>query len=105
MSNEPKTLGILPAKTGALAVLQFSPTAESQDFNYEGVREASLEVATYHAPKGSQAARHGTLTTALAAFLEDIIKSAPPGPERSTAISRAREAKMWASAAVALEDV
>ena len=32
-----------------------------------------------------------------------VVETCPPGSERSTAISRIREGKMWASAAVALE--
>lgn len=99
------TRGIAPAHDGALGVLQH--TLHGLDIEEEGpateVQDAANEVARYHAPVGDQAARHEALAATLAAFLVDIVRYAPPGPERSTAISRAREAKFWASAAVALE--
>lgn len=97
--NEPKTAGIAPAQRGALSVLQFEPFGGAGSH----LAEAAREVATYHAPTGTQAARHQALSSALADFLLAIVDNTEPGPERSTAISRAREAKMWASAAVALE--
>lgn len=106
--REPKTAGIAPAKQGALAVLQFArPTLESGHEELTAIESAADEVAHYHAPSGDQAARqaarHKNLSASLSRFLKDIVHYCPPGPERSTAISRAREAKMWASAAVALE--
>jgi hypothetical protein len=110
LSGEAKTAGILP-ETGpvALGVLQFSQ-CESREviqagsqFDLNRVNRAAKEVATYHRPDGDQAMRHQELTESLALFLEAIVRYVPPGPERSTAISRAREAKMWASAGVALE--
>jgi hypothetical protein len=99
--SKPKTLGIQPAQAGALQVLQFNPLHA----NSSALQQAALEIASYHAPRGDQAERHSNLAAALADFLATIAVNAPPGPERSTAISRAREAKMWASAAVALEDL
>lgn len=100
--HEPKTAGIPPATRGALQVLQFA-TPDNADMDPERVAWAAHEVATYHAPVGDQAERHKMLSAALAEFLSVMVAMAPPGPERSTAISRAREAKMWASAAIALE--
>lgn len=93
------TAGIAPAQKGALSVLQFEPARGGGSH----IANAALEVASYHAPTGDQAKRHMDLSVALAAFLEAIVAAAPPGPERSTAISRAREAKFWASAGIALE--
>lgn len=96
-----KTLGIEPAHRGALNTLQF--------FRHAGegipaeVHEAAEEISTYHPPSESQAIRHKALSLALEEFLVALVDNCPSGPERSTAISRAREAKMWASAAVALE--
>lgn len=103
--REPKTAGIPPAKQGALAVLQFWENPEAPPKMHELTRlaEAVLEVSRYHQPVGTQEKRHGEVAGALATFLEAICVECPPGPERSTAISRAREAKMWASAAIALE--
>ena len=99
-NREPKTAGIAPAQKGALSVLQFSTPENTQP---EDVSAAAVEVATYHAPTGDQASRHQILSGALSDFLITLVAMCPPGPERSTAISRAREAKMWASAAIALE--
>lgn len=94
--NPQATRGIQKAASGtALGLLQNEPVSH--------LREAALEIATYYAPGGDQAARHSNLSHALADFLQMIVASCPPGPERSTAISRAREAKMWASAAIAME--
>lgn len=99
--SEEKTLGIKPAERGALQVLQFANCEAG--INPLSVATAAKEIANYHAPVGSQAARHQGLSDALSDFLLTLVTFAPPGPERSTAISRAREAKMWASAAIALE--
>lgn len=98
-----------PALRGALAVLQFTPNPNlGVPWPHEvvdAVVKAATEVATYHAPTGNQAERHSRLSQATAAFLMVVVEACPPGPERSTAISRIREGKMWASAAVALEGV
>jgi hypothetical protein len=108
MEQVAKTAGIAPAKTGnlnvlgALNVLQFTTPADA-DTMPGAVMKAANEVSVYHPPVGDQAARHGNLSQALETFLVCVVANCPPGPERSTAISRAREAKMWASAAVALE--
>lgn len=105
----PKTAGIAPAQKGALSVLQFTPNpnlaAPWPDSVSDAVSKAATEVATYHAPTGNQAERHSRLSQATAAFLMTVVECCPAGPERSTAISRIREGKMWASAAVALEGV
>ena len=109
MDTTPKTAGIAPAQKGALAVLQFTPNANLDapwpDSVGEAVEKASEEVATYHAPTEDQALRHRQLSSAAADFLFQVVRLCPSGPARSTAISRIREGKFWASAAVALEDV
>lgn len=107
--REPKTAGIPPA-TGRftwgadapLAVLQFADVIKTS-IPTDQIRAAAREVSIYHPPVGNQAQRHAQLSGALEAFLTLLVLNCPPGPERSTAISRAREAKMWASAAIALE--
>jgi hypothetical protein len=94
------TRGIARAVIGTpLGILQTNPTG----CNGSELQEAARDVATYHAPDADQAQRHRELSEALEAFLVAVAVNTPPGPERSTAISRAREAKMWASAAIALE--
>lgn len=89
----------MPAEKGALQTIQ------QNGLRCEGseLATACAEVSTYHAPTGDQAARHAHLSQALASFLYAIAVATPPGPERSSAISHARDAKMWASAAIALE--
>jgi hypothetical protein len=82
-----------------LMVLQYTP----RGVGGPEISRAAKEVARYHAADAGQAERHQALTEALAAFLVRICECCPPGAERSTAISRAREAKMWASCAIALE--
>lgn len=67
------------------------------------VDEAAEELSRYHVPTEDQAERHQNLAASLETFLLVLVMNAPAGPERSTAISRAREAKFWASAAIALE--
>lgn len=99
--NPQATRGIARAASGtALGLLQNEPARGGP---VRHVFEAAFEVATYHPPTGDQATRHQNLSQALANFLQMIVASCPPGPERSTAISRAREAKFWASAAIAME--
>lgn len=89
----------MTADHGALQTLQQNPIrCDGSD-----LVNACAEVATYHAPTPEQAERHRRLSASLAAFLHDIAVLTPPGPERSAALSHARMAKMWASAAIALE--
>jgi len=115
-SETAATRGIAPAAAGtALHDLQFERgharqyrsildgLYEERDRSALRLRAAAREVARYHKPAPGQADRHAAIAEALADFLVILIENAPPGPERSTAISRAREAKMWASAAIALE--
>ena len=104
--NSGTTRGIAPAQTGALAVLQHTVHHRSGERGFDDdadVRLAAREIASYHAPSEDQIDRLGALTAALEDFLVLIVRLCPPGPERSTAISRAREAKFWAAAAIALE--
>lgn len=61
------------------------------------------DVVRYHAPTEAQAFAHDKLSMATEAFIVEILKYAPDCADRSTAIRSAREAKLWASAAVALE--
>jgi hypothetical protein len=96
------------AQAGALQQLQFfnskihTDPAVQQNIDDE-LLGAAKEVSTYHPPTLQQGHRHANMAIALENFLVTLVLNCPPGPERSTAISRAREAKMWASAAIALE--
>ena len=66
--------------------------------------ENVTDVVRYHAPTGTQAARHEFLSKATEGFIAAILANAPDCADRSTAIRCVREAKMWASAAIALEE-
>lgn len=92
----------------ALAVLQNAARPRVGQDDEVGYRrtlyDATMEVANYHAPVGDQADCHQRLAFALSNFMLAIIENCPPGADRSNAIRCAREAKHWASAAVALEN-
>jgi hypothetical protein len=65
--------------------------------------ENSGEVVRYHAPSPGQVARHVVLSRAAEDLIDALLKTAPDCADRSTAIRCVREAKMWGSAAIALE--
>lgn len=65
--------------------------------------ENVADVVRYHAPTEAQAFAHDKLSMATEAFIKEILEHAPDCADRSAAIRAAREAKLWASAAVALE--
>lgn len=93
------TPGIAPAQSGALHVVQQNPLRADSS----ALLDACRTVNTYQRPSEDQAARHAALGEAAAKFLYAVVTLSPPGPERSTAISRLREARAWANAAVAME--
>lgn len=65
--------------------------------------ENVADVVHYHKPTEKQAKVHEDLAFATERFIERILILAPDCADRSAAIRCVREAKMWASAAVALE--
>lgn len=56
---------------------------------------------TYHAPSPAGVERHKRLSEAAAEILKTIEEVVPDGREKSLAITKIEEAKMWASAGVA----
>jgi hypothetical protein len=80
-------------------VLQHSDKGTS---NIE-ILEAARQIVGYHTMTTDQKSRYNRLTEAAAYFIATLVDVTEPGPERSTAISRAREAKVWAAGAIALE--
>lgn len=96
------TLGIPRAQSGALQVLQ-SARPEGVASISNAVAAAADEISAYHQLDAAQRICVKHLQDALSAFLQTIVLCCPPGPERSTAISRAREAKMWGAVGIALE--
>jgi hypothetical protein len=65
--------------------------------------ENAGEVVRYHRPTPDQVARHEQLAAGAEQFIRTILTVAPDSADRSAAIRHVREAKMTASAAVALE--
>jgi len=59
---------------------------------------------TYHPPHGDQVARYAELRAAGRAFATVLAATVPSGPERSTALSRIREAVMWGNAGIACNE-
>lgn len=59
----------------------------------------------YHPPVGNQAARHEEVKRSAGQFARHIIALAPPGPDRTAALRKVREAMMTASAAIACGEV
>lgn len=88
-------------------------TVEGEDFREGGApADAQAAEATRlevelaricdrHEPIGDAAKRHEALRNALKAFIRAIALIAPVSEERAVAVTRAREAHYWATAAVA----
>lgn len=60
------------------------------------------DVVRYHKPSPAQIEAHERLAAAAEAFIRAILADAPDCADRAAAIRHVREAKMTASAAVAL---
>lgn len=61
------------------------------------------DAVRYHAATPDQTIGHELLASEAEKFIMAILIAAPDCADRSTAIRCVREAKMWASAAIALE--
>ena len=61
------------------------------------------EVVRYHKATDEQAVSHKLIADVAEHLIRTIIVNTPDCADRSTAIRCVREAKMWASAAIALE--
>lgn len=61
------------------------------------------EVVRYSAPTPEQVAAHERLAIATEAMIVAILQDAPDCADRAAAIRKVREAKMTASAAIALQ--
>lgn len=109
MPREAETKGIPPAQTGALAVLQFTPNYGVHQEGIEGdiegkVLEAAIEINKYHDAPEAQP-RFDDIREHCVGLMVALVRNCPPGPYRSTAISRLQEVRMWANGAIALEGV
>lgn len=97
---QPLTRGIAPApRNTPLGILQQNEVGADS----AALEKACVDVVATTSVNGEQAARLGRLSKAFAEALHVLVTVAPPGPERSTAISWLRAAKMFGSAAIAGE--
>lgn len=69
------------------------------DFNLSN--EEILNRVSYHAPSEAGAIRHAKLTKIFEKVIREVRDICPVSRERSIAITKLEEAKMWCSAAVA----
>lgn len=56
---------------------------------------------TYHAPKGDQAVRYGTIREAAKILAELLDDNCPPSRELSLAMTKLEEVVFWANASIA----
>lgn len=102
--QEPVDFGGAEKRTSPARAIDVLVATRAETFDAVEVHRAASEVAHAHPVRtDSQAVRLEFLTNNLAAFLESIVANTRPGPERSQAIARAREALFWAAAAVSME--
>lgn len=59
---------------------------------------------TYHPPLPDQIGRYETLRMQGRAMAQQVAEHCPPSPERSIALTKIREAVMWANAAIACNE-
>jgi hypothetical protein len=89
-----------------LQLLQTAPVVpEHENLADNEVTKAAHILAGQQRLGSFQQERTELLAQALRAFLIAIASNTTPGPERSTAIAKAREAKFWAVAGISLEGV
>lgn len=60
------------------------------------------ELFTYHAPTPDQIPRYEAINEAAKLFAKVIFTNAPECADRTSALRKLRDARMWANAAVAL---
>ena len=68
--------------------------------NPTAARKLAVALASHHAPNVGGLERIGRIRRATEELLAVLLESAPPCPERSTAVAKAREAMMWGNCAV-----
>ena len=67
-------------------------------------RQNVADVVRYHKPDQNQVERHEIMSVMTENFILALLNYCPDCADRSSAIRAVREAKMWASAAIALEE-
>lgn len=64
------------------------------------VAEGAEDCFTYHAWNADQVAKGNAVRLALQAAFETVIANVPPSADRSTALRKIREARMYANSAI-----
>lgn len=84
-------------------------TNETQALGITSERQAQLDMEMldklfrWQPPQGDQPERYSAINTAALALAVVIHANCPPGPDRSDAIRKVREARMTANAAIATD--
>ncbi len=82
-----------------------APVAADEKTPRMGMNEADiLRAFTYHAPKDDQADRYQDLRNTGWKFATIIDELCPQSREKSLALTKLREAVMWANAAIACNE-
>jgi hypothetical protein len=55
----------------------------------------------YHAPTGTKGERHAAVRGTMLESARQVLELCPPSRERAIALTKLREAMMWANAAIA----
>jgi hypothetical protein len=75
------------------------------DYRMDGVSDTAVQWITdasrYHRPSEAALMNHDAVATACERFLSTILVSCPPSRDRTIAINKVREARMWANSAIA----
>jgi hypothetical protein len=62
-----------------------------------------LNPMVYHAPNAEQARHHETISLAATSMYDAVLDNCPQSAERTLAIRKLQEARMWANAAIAFD--
>lgn len=87
-------------KHEARAKKAVDPTVTPNEIT-EGEQQDLDNRFTYHAPKGTQAARYESLRGVAKVLAETITQYCPPSRERALALTNLEQASMWANASIA----
>lgn len=75
-----------------------------QAFNDDRTEETIEKGFHYHAPYGDQPEPYDEINEAAKNLAEVINRNCPTGREKSLAITKLQESKMWANAAIACNE-
>lgn len=58
----------------------------------------------YHPPKGDQSQRYSIINAVTREAAEEVIRYCPPSAEKTLALRALQQARMWANAAIAVNE-